>query len=228
VKSLWTSCGGGDVLPVIEVRSDVRAEHLTDEDISGYLDGDASADQRHRIEAHIESCAECRAALVDVMRAVDSAPSAERPIPTTNDDSGKTRGRPGWITGSIGVAAAAGIVALMFFRSDGAATRRESQRAPAVSAADARPRIVVLAPAENSSLDRERVSFAWRGTGADAYKVFVTTQAGDPVWTGTTADTTIALPADILLRRGTMYFWHVDAVTSGISASSVSRAFTIR
>ena len=48
-----------------------RPLHLTDEDLSGYLDNEASTREVDRIRAHLDACEDCRARL-DGLRAVQS------------------------------------------------------------------------------------------------------------------------------------------------------------
>lgn len=52
-----------------------RPLHLTDEDLSGYLDNETSAREAERIRAHLDSCEDCRARF-EGLRAVQSMLSA--------------------------------------------------------------------------------------------------------------------------------------------------------
>jgi hypothetical protein len=69
--------------------------------------------------------------------------------------------------------------------------------------------------------------FQWRSRQGDSYRVTVLTESGEPVWTAETTDTSISLPTGITLEPGRGYFWRVDAVADGLSATSGVQRFQV-
>jgi anti-sigma factor RsiW len=52
----------------VEMNEPVRLEHLTDAEISGYLDQDLAVEARTGVESHLDACDECRSAVAEVAR----------------------------------------------------------------------------------------------------------------------------------------------------------------
>jgi hypothetical protein len=50
---------------------------------------------------------------------------------------------------------------------------------------------------------------------------------GEPLWTLDTSDTSVTIPASVLLQVGRTYFWRVDAVHDGVAATSGVIPFSI-
>jgi len=88
-----------------------------------------------------------------------------------------------------------------------------------VTEAGGRSGLAIVAPADDATVEG-RVVFTWRSKNADAYRIAVLTEKGDPVWTSDTGDTTAALPDSVSLEPGHAYFWRVDAIGTGIAAST--------
>jgi hypothetical protein len=58
------------------------------------------------------------------------------------------------------------------------------------------------------------VRFVWGSPGdATSYRVVLTSDAGEQLWTTSTADTTVSLPPSVRLA-GEHYYWSVDALTA--------------
>ena len=182
--------------------------HLSDAELAGYLDHDLSADERRRVETHIDECAACRREIVALL-----------PITHPGEPRGSTivyRPRRWWIP----AAAAAVVAALALPRLTRDAPGPDApQRARPVMEAGGRSGLAIVAPADDATVEG-RVVFTWRSKNADAYRIAVLTEKGDPVWTSDTGDTTAALPDSVLLEPGHAYFWRVDAIGTGIAAST--------
>ena len=73
--------------------------------------------------------------------------------------------------------------------------------------------LTALAPADRDTVDGHGLSFVW-GSQVDRplYRLTVTDGSGGAVWLGDTSDTTLVLPADVMLEPGRTYFWYVDAL----------------
>ena len=69
--------------------------------------------------------------------------------------------------------------------------------------------------------------FLWRDVAPGAfYSLTVTDERGDLVWSGSTTDTLLRLPADLEVEPGDRYFWFVEALlTDGTTASTDASRF---
>jgi hypothetical protein len=187
--------------------------HLGDAELARFVDGTLPEEARACLEAHLASCAECRAELHSVVRIVRTRSSVRRrsllPIAT---------------------ALAAGLALVLVSRSrpievtPDAPSRRVRQLPESASS------IEIVAPADESHLRSvESVTFTWRRLGEEAaYRLTLSDEAGRPIWSTATSDTTVVLPLEIALANGASYFWYVDALgVDGRSSTSGVRRFTV-
>ena len=198
--------------------TDVRPDHLSDSEIAGFLDRDLSAEERSSVERHLESCASCRSAILEVSRMADSyhaASDLNQPVPVS------TRRRRGVQLGFL-VAAAAGLA--IVWPGD---VRNKPQTTPTRSvntiAADRRPVVEVVSPPENALAHRSGLTFVWRSAGTTVYRFALLDETGQSVMDREVSDTVLVLPQDTQLSPGHLYFWRVDAMADGIAASSGAR-----
>ena len=85
--------------------------------------------------------------------------------------------------------------------------------------------VALLAPSADAVVSRA-VSFAWRPVaGAERYSFELLDTDGTPAYETTTTDTTVALPATVVLRPGAQYRWLVRATdgAGGERGSAVRR-----
>jgi len=182
--------------------------HLSDAELAGYLDHDLSADERRRVETHIDACQACRREVVALLPITQPGePSEVRNV---------NRQRHWWIP----AAAAALVTALALPRL----TRNVPgpdvpQRASRVTEAGGLSHLATVTPADDAIVEG-RIVFTWRSTNADVYRIDVLTTSGNPVWTTDTGDTTVTLPDSVALQAGQAYFWRVEAIGTGISATT--------
>ena len=192
--------------------------HLTESDIAGYLDQDLDADARRRIEAHLDRCAECRSELIETRRLANGKQSIKA-VPRSR--------RRWWIPAAV----AAGVAGLLLLRP-GSPTAPTSTAAgplerPAPGPSESMPRIDVVTPVDGATIAPHQVRFQWRSRAADSYRVTLLTETGEPLWTEETSDTALTLPATITLEVGRLYFWRVDAVADGVSATTGIHKFEV-
>jgi hypothetical protein len=199
--------------------------HLSEIELSGLLDHALAGEDRVRAEQHLEGCAECRAEWLAVARLADSYEAKDRstaPRPTLRRPARR------WLPLAVGGALAAGLAALLLFRPD-LVTRvqpREPLRAPDFS--EGRTRLEIVSPSPDSSVSRPGLSLIWHGSAASLYRVIVLTESGEPVWTADTPDTTVALPDGVTLLPGRLYFWRVEGIANGITASTGANRLRVR
>lgn len=180
--------------------------HLETGEVAAYLDRVLPPDERDRIEAHLADCAECRREVIEVSRLRHTRSRRSR-----------------WLIAAPAAAAAA--VALIVF-----ARPTETPAPGAVLRDGAQPgfAVALVAPAESAAVAGGSVTFTWRSAGARvSYRLSVTDEHGDIVWSAASSDTAALLPSVVALRAGRRYFWYVDALLpDGRSMTSDVRQFT--
>ena len=187
-------------------------DHLTNEDVAGYLDRSLLAPERDKVEGHLAACAECRAEMRAAAQVV----------------RGHTR-RNLWFGGSA-VLAAAAVVALLVTNPFAQDDLREPTLRGADAPLDVGDRLVsVIAPENAVSIQRDRLTFVWRPVEADArYRFTLTNVLGEVFWSADTADTVLAVPAEITLEPGRSYVWYVDVLLlDGRSITTGTRRFDL-
>ena len=166
--------------------------HLEVGEVCAYLDRTLSAADRTRVEAHLADCGACQREVIAVSRVIHAVPTRRRLyVPT-------------------GLAAAAVLVLVLLPRPDRSRhADAEPHREPAVTTSAAP---VAFAP---HGLVTPPIELIWTGVPrADRYRVRVFDSNGSVAWEALTADTALALPDSVGLRRGAAYFWKVEARTA--------------
>jgi hypothetical protein len=193
--------------------------HLNANDLAGYLERQLDSAQQQRIVAHLDGCAVCREELAQVARLVDAIGGAG-PAPAT---ARAPASRPLWMRLALGSAIAAGL-GFVVFRALGPVESVPvvaPVRAPATG--EGLGRIEVLFPSDSPGIGSDSLVFRWRSVGADVYRFALLSESGEELWTGETQDTAISLPPSLVLTPGGGYWWRVDAVADGITASTGAR-----
>lgn len=188
------------------------ADRLGASDLAGFLDGDLPRETRLRVEAHLDQCPECWAELLEVQALRGTAPPART----------AARGSPGTRWGwYVGLAAAAGLATLVMVTRPPrpGEPARDSVRAPATDGAQTSTALTVVGPAEGAVTSASAAHFTWHSGSAGLYRFTLLTETGEPAWTVETTDTALRLPSYLTLEPG-LYFWRVDAIQDGLSASS--------
>ena len=167
---------------------DDAGTHLEAGDFAAYVDGALSPEERSRIELHLVDCDACRGEL----RAVVQLVSGER-------------SRRGWYL-PVGIAAAAAVTLLVVHpvRQHPAAATRE----PVVTTTVAP---VIVAPRGRGGIPHTLV---WTAVPhADRYRLTLFDDTGRAVWDTQATDTSVSIPAHIVLQTGGSWFWKVEAQT---------------
>jgi len=198
-------------------RRERATRHLSESDVAGFIDRDLAPDELRRIEIHLDQCVGCRAELVESARVVDDH---ARRAP-----AGPVRLRRRWWVPAA-LAASIAVLFLVNRRTHAPLSPRNPTRAASVVDGEGTPQIGVVSPAENATVVAGAVAFTWHAATADQYRFIVTDESGEPVWFRDTTDTTMTLPA-AALRSGHAYFWRVDAIASGIAATTGVHRLTL-
>lgn len=183
--------------------------HLSDIELAAFAEGGLGPDQRRNVAAHLDGCEACRADLVATLRLAEET-GAEPKHP-----------RPTWHRTAIGigVALAAGLAAIVVVRQVREPNSVTVVRAPAAPT-DRSRRVAAIAPQEGVVAESTDLRFTWHAHNADSYRFTLMLNDGTPAWTIETSDTSLLLPPQVTLDRGRTYFWRVDAMADGITAST--------
>ena len=87
--------------------------------------------------------------------------------------------------------------------------------------------LAVIFPAPGAVIAAHALRFRWHAAGADAYRVTLLSESGEPVWTAEVTDTTAVLPDQVDLPPGSAWFWRVDALEEGRSVSTGVQPFRV-
>lgn len=179
--------------------------HLESRDVAAYVDRALDPAERDSIEAHLADCTECRNEIIQVTRL--------RRVAGVR--------RKWWF---VIPAAAAAVLAIVLLPSKepGGPVLRDGP--PELG-----PALILVVPTDSalSTLSGPPTSFTWRSLDSVvSYRVTIADDSGDVVWTATSGDTAVQMPASIRLRLDRRYFWFVDALLpDGRSVASDVRTF---
>lgn len=187
--------------------------HLEAGDVAAYLDRALAPADRVRVETHLAECEVCRGELLEVRRVL-RAPARK------------------WRWAAVaGVAAAAAAVLLVVWQPEEPGQERAVLRGGESTATEGVATLAAVAPRGPAPVARDSVVFTWRRLGEGVhYRLTLTDERGDVLWTHPTSDTTVNLPRAIALRSAQTYFWYVDALlpdgrsaTTGVTQFRVAR-----
>ena len=184
--------------------------HLESSEVAAYLDRALARADRGRVEAHLADCDACRREVIEVSRLRHTSASRRR-----------------WLFFAPAAAAAA-ILIIVFARPADTPglgpVLRDGGEEPGLT-------VSLVAPTDSATVEGGgAVALTWRSAGSGvSYRVTLTDQRGDVVWSGAASDTTARLPGSVALPAGRSYFWFVDALLpDGRSLTSGVRHFTVR
>jgi hypothetical protein len=124
------------------------------------------------------------------------------------------------------VAAAAAVLVLIVQPGRVPESQDPVTRAGEDTATEGVLRFAAIAPADTVTVTGGSIAFRWHSPSTEAsYRITVTNEIGDLLWSETTSDTTVVLPGDVSLEIGETYFWYVDALlpNGGSATSGVQR-----
>ena len=193
--------------------ADTAGPHLSEGDLAGYLDRDLEPAARALVEAHLDECPACQAELAGSIRLVDSFQRGADQSSTAGASAPRR-----WLLPVIGGAMAAGLALVALNRPTPTnAGAERAVRRPAFGVD--RARIEPVAPI-GTVPGPAGLQFQWRSSPAGYYRFVILTDDGERLFATETADTSVSLPADVILAPGRIYYWRVDAVDNGIVAST--------
>lgn len=185
--------------------------HLNTEDVAGFVDRAVSVERRAEIERHIAECDDCRAEVVSITRMVRDKPRTLRPLLMA------------------GVLSAAAILVITVApliqgtQDPGSLILRQSGQVEGTG------ELEVVSPLSGDVFDDATRRLQWRAEETDAvYRVTITQEDGESLWSASTSDTILAVADSVALSAGGHYYWWVDALLRGGSiATSGIHEFTM-
>ena len=188
--------------------------HLTSEQVAAYLDDTLPEAECARVKAHLADCSACRKEIVSVSSLVEKAPRSRRRLVALST-----------------MAVAAAVLVIVFARvpSNGL-SERTAVRGSTTPAGEGAATVEPIAPV-GSQTTRGEIVFVWHPASPRAtYRVTLTDDRGGKLWTGSTNDTTLAMPKSTAVLAGQRYYWYVDVLqadgapaTSGITSFQVAQ-----
>ncbi|HVF40659.1 MAG TPA: hypothetical protein VM939_12235 [Gemmatimonadaceae bacterium] len=196
----------------IKRRRKMSEEEIPAEKLAAYLENRLNDNERAMVEARLARDPDARAEMIATARLVGEI------------DSGADRGRSWWKPAGIAVAAAAILILAVLPRDRSRATSDVPMERE--SAIEDGGRIVLISPAVNQTVDRNRLRFLWRAEETASYRLTLADSTGNMFWTGTTASSGSTLPDSVRLSANSRYYWYVDAIRiDGSSITSGPREF---
>lgn len=171
---------------------DARDPHIEANVLAAFVDGRLGTADAAPVEAHLDECADCRRELIAVGRLLS------------------TRSRRwSWSAGVL--LAAAAVLLLMVGRPDG---QRDTDGSPIRGGGHPDlPTPATIAPADGATLPGGAMTFVWHGvSGSAVYRLTLTDERGDVVWTTESTDTSVALAPAVRLLGAHGYYWSVDVL----------------
>jgi len=174
--------------PIVIMRLD---GHLDPAEVAAFIDRAVDGDARRRIEAHLATCPDCRAELMDATRVVATLPRRRR--------------LSVWMPGAAAAAAAAIVIMAVWPRD---ARDPALHREAPVTATVAPRALFPVGPVDSAPALR------WSSVPhTDRYEVRVFAADGSVLWERATNDTSVSVPDSIGVRAGRPYHWKVEAHT---------------
>lgn len=187
-------------------------EHPAAEDIAAYLSERLDPPASAELEEHLANCRECRQLVTSARRLLRSHRTPKRLL---------------W---SVPAAAAAILAIAVLARAPSMSLPgNEPLRSDSGAEPESALTISVVSPSDGQIVTARPIVFTWRSqTGSPLYRLSLTQASGQQVWSGETTDTTLSVPAAILLDRGRTYYWTVDALgADGRSLTTRTKRFSI-
>lgn len=190
--------------------------HATEADILLYLENKLSAANSEVMKTHFSECDKCREELVALLRLPAIIESGETPLLDPHvyaraQAMGAPRRRPFFglrlpASGKLALAAlvfvAAGVT--YFFLAESPPPSRFRDRAPVQVNFS-------MHPSEGAVVKQSVPTFIWSGMkNSIGYQVVLYRENGTMLWQGTSRDTSLALPSDVVLQQGKTYLWRVE------------------
>lgn len=176
----------------------MAAQHLSSHELAAYMDGRLTRDEKAKVQEHLAECQSCRREATEVAEILEGR-----------------RGKRRRLILPMGLAAAAAAILLFtpLVRQPAPPMEGILRGSEEASQREAVQFIEVLAPEPEAVIPRDSLLFRWADVGPGVlYRLTVTDELGDPVWSGETEQTSLALPPEVELQPGMSFIWFLDAL----------------
>ena len=217
------------------------SEHPSESMLAGYLDGELADVEVAAMESHLDMCGDCREMLASaaavlaagrsaVGATLDEVASAVVSLPRDRTVA-PIRRAPRRVWRVVGLAIAASVAAVLVARNSGDGSRdpRAMVRTPgpAGQVGEGLPAIAVYFPTNGASVTRAGLRFTWSASASERFHFVLADEEGSPIYAGDTPDSSLVLPDSVALQAGRLYFWHADAISGGLAASTRLQHFSV-
>jgi hypothetical protein len=160
-------------------------------EMAAYLDRRLDAADRDRVEGHLAGCADCRQEMLEVRGLLRRGARPRRLL--------------------VGASLLAVVAALVLIVQPGGIEQ--------VRGGGTAPSLTAYGPTGDAS--QSSLRFVWGAApGVATYRLTVSGGDGVPVWSGSVADTVMALPDSVTLQADRRYVWIADALMGDGSTRS--------
>lgn len=209
--------------PAVVTARNNRSPHLGEIEVAAYVDRELAPAERERLEAHLEECVDCRQAVVNVFRMTEAA-DARLAQTTRTDKLQALRNRPRRLFGAAAVLLAASITVVALQRVN------RGEPAPVVRASGGEaefPAVSSVSPRDGASVEQNALVLRWSAHPLGLFRVVLLDSTGSPIVVEETNDTAFVVPSSVRLQGGATYFWRVDLLADGITASTTASRFIV-
>jgi hypothetical protein len=178
---------------------------LDEESIAGIAEGNIDLNGSPAIVTHILGCARCARELAAAARLLDDA-EVQRALDDRSTNTAPARRRRPLVIGSLSLAAAAAVLALLGRATLLSKVAKPAYREESVSSVAAP---VLISP---TGVATAPDTFRWTAVPrANRYRISVFDRSGTVVWEGVTRDTAVAVPDLLWHSANGTYLWGVEA-----------------
>lgn len=218
--------------------------------LAAYVDGGLGQNKNRRLERHLAKCQYCRSIVADVVKLQRAV---ELPVPPFEMARKPLVFAPSTSKGAYWIWASAAAMALVLVTAVVLRVVREPQKlmvvslptrsAPAIAKAEPpapvnspvrnitrKPQApktapVLLSPLQDSTVVRNQLEITWKPLSPSRYfEISLVTSEGDLLWEGQTERTSLRLPSDVVLKRGSYFVW----VTAYLGNGQVTKSSPVR
>lgn len=227
-----------------------RLTCLGDNTLAVYVDGGLGPNQKKRVERHLAKCGRCRSIVADVVKLERAV---ELPVPPFEIAQKTVVFAPEMSKGAYWAWASAAATALVLVTAIVLSVVRERQKlvvvtptypvAPVIAKADPpvpfnspvpditrkpqtpKTALVILSPGQDSTVVRNRLEITWKPVSRSRYyEISLVTAEGDLLWGGQTEHTSLRLPSNVALKRGSYFVW----ITAYLADGQMTKSSPVR
>jgi len=252
----WNTSNESFAAMAFERAKDPRKRRWTcpaDEAIAAYVDGALREQTKRRLESHLVKCERCRSIAADVVKLQRDL---ELPVPPFAAANRILAVLPRVPAGSRWIWVPAAAMPLIVFAAVMIVLHWEPEKlvlfSPATLSAPKVAKVetatpdkstirditrqsvirsivpVILSPTQDSTIGRDQLEFTWKPLRRSRYyEITVVSSDGDLLWAGKTEASSLRLPREVVLKRGSYFVWIAAYLIDGQVAKSSPVRFVV-